>query len=113
MPAPPRHRLVPHLAVLPRLALALIPIGIYTFLVCRAMRRVTVDLSDLGLEASILSGLLLSILLAFRNNAAYDRWWEARKLLGQLVNDARNFTLKLAAMAHPGTLGVDPEPPRR
>jgi ion channel-forming bestrophin family protein len=33
----------------------------------------------------------LSIFLAFRTNSAYDRWWEARKLWGSLVNDSRTF----------------------
>lgn len=33
----------------------------------------------------------LSIFLAFRNNSAYDRWWEARTLWGSLVNTARTF----------------------
>ena len=34
-------------------------------------------------------GIALSLFLGFRNNAAYDRWWEARKLWGQLVADLR------------------------
>jgi putative membrane protein len=36
-------------------------------------------------------GVALSLFLGFRNNAAYDRWWEARKLWGQLVFDIRNL----------------------
>ncbi len=36
-------------------------------------------------------GVALSIFLAFRNNAAYDRYWEARKLWGGLVNASRSF----------------------
>lgn len=32
-----------------------------------------------------LLGLVLSIFLSFRNSACYDRWWEGRKLWGQLV----------------------------
>jgi len=36
-------------------------------------------------------GTALSILLGFRTNSAYDRWWEARKIWGAIVNDARNF----------------------
>jgi putative membrane protein len=36
-----------------------------------------------------LLGVALSLFLGFRNNAAYDRWWEARTLWGQLVVDAR------------------------
>ena len=36
-------------------------------------------------------GVALSLFLGFRNNAAYDRWWEARKLWGGLVADMRSF----------------------
>lgn len=44
-----------------------------------------------------LIGLMLGLLLVFRTNTAYDRWWEGRKLWGQLVNDSRNFAIKIAA----------------
>lgn len=44
--------------------------------------------------AATILGLILSLLLAFRTNTAYDRWWEGRKLWGQLVNDIRNMGLK-------------------
>lgn len=43
-----------------------------------------------------LIGLILGLLLVFRTNTAYDRWWEGRKLWGQLVNDSRNFAVKIA-----------------
>ncbi|WP_027799723.1 bestrophin family protein [Paraburkholderia dilworthii] len=39
-----------------------------------------------------LVGIALAVFLGFRNNASYDRWWEARKLWGQLLNDARSLT---------------------
>ena len=38
-----------------------------------------------------LLGIALSLFLGFRNNASYQRWWEARTLWGQLVYDARSF----------------------
>lgn len=38
-----------------------------------------------------LLGAALGILLGFRTNSAYDRWWEARKLWGQLVNSSRSL----------------------
>jgi len=44
--------------------------------------------------AATILGLILSLLLVFRTNTAYDRWWEGRKLWGQLVNDVRNMGLK-------------------
>lgn len=40
-------------------------------------------------------GLVLGILLVFRTNTSYDRWWEGRKLWGQLVNDSRNLAIKV------------------
>jgi putative membrane protein len=36
-------------------------------------------------------GTALAILLGFRNNSAYDRWWEGRRLWGAFVNDSRSF----------------------
>ena len=42
-----------------------------------------------------LLGFVLSLLLVFRTNTAYDRWWEGRKLWGKLVNDTRNFAIKI------------------
>lgn len=39
---------------------------------------------------SILGGAL-AIFLGFRNNSAYDRWWEARKIWGGIVNTSRTF----------------------
>lgn len=43
-------------------------------------------------------GFVISLLLVFRTNTAYDRWWEGRKMWGALVNNSRNFALKLSAM---------------
>jgi putative membrane protein len=39
-------------------------------------------------------GVILSLLLVFRTNSAYDRWWEGRRHWGQLVNDVRNVAAK-------------------
>lgn len=42
-------------------------------------------------------GFVLSLLLAYRTNTAYDRWWEGRKQWGALVNNSRNLAIKLSA----------------
>jgi putative membrane protein len=42
-----------------------------------------------------LVGFVISLLLVFRTNTAYDRWWEGRKKWGELVNDSRNLAVKL------------------
>ncbi len=40
-------------------------------------------------------GLALAIFLGFRNNAAYDRYWEGRKLWGNMVNTTRTFAIQV------------------
>ena len=51
-------------------------------------------ISNVSMIHSLL-GFVLSLLLVFRTNTAYDRWWEGRKLWGKLVNDSRNFAIKI------------------
>lgn len=46
---------------------------------------------------SLLS-FVISMLLVFRTNTAYDRWWEGRKLWGGLVNTSRNLAIKIDAV---------------
>jgi putative membrane protein len=41
-------------------------------------------------------GFVISLLLVFRTNTAYDRWWEGRKLWGNLVNNSRSLAIKLS-----------------
>ncbi|WP_143305338.1 bestrophin family protein [Chitinophaga vietnamensis] len=45
-----------------------------------------------------LLGFVISLLLVFRTNTAYDRWWEGRRQWGTLVNSSRNLAIKLQAM---------------
>ena len=45
-----------------------------------------------------LIGFVLSLLLVFRTNTAYDRWWEWRKKWGEMVNNTRNLATKIAVM---------------
>jgi putative membrane protein len=42
-----------------------------------------------------LIGFVLSLLLVFRTNTAYDRWWEGRKKWGELVNNTRTLAIKV------------------
>ncbi|MES2589674.1 MAG: bestrophin family ion channel [Bacteroidota bacterium] len=45
-----------------------------------------------------LVGFVISLLLVFRTNTAYDRWWEGRKKWGEVVNDSRNLAIKIDAL---------------
>ncbi len=52
---------------------------------------------NIGMMHSLL-GFVISMLLVFRTNTSYDRWWEGRKLLGALVNVSRTFSMKIKAL---------------
>ncbi|KQX04215.1 bestrophin [Ensifer sp. Root423] len=60
---------------------------------------------DPGLVPSVSSGpfallgIALSVFLGFRNNACYDRWWEARKAWGQLIFTARDLARQTLILA--------------
>ncbi|MGF7215313.1 putative membrane protein [Spirosoma lacussanchae] len=53
------------------------------------------DLKNIAIMHSLL-GFVISTLLVFRTNTAYDRWWEGRKAWGSLTNNSRNLAIKLA-----------------
>lgn len=50
------------------------------------------------LQVHSLLGFVISLLLVFRTNTAYDRWWEGRKLWGALLNTSRNLAIKFTAI---------------
>jgi len=50
-----------------------------------------IPLPHISIAAMGIFGVALSLFLGFRNNAAYDRWWEARKLWGSLIADVRTL----------------------
>jgi putative membrane protein len=47
-----------------------------------------------------IAGVALAIFLGFRNNSAYDRWWEGRKLWGGIVNASRSITRQVTTLLH-------------
>jgi ion channel-forming bestrophin family protein len=44
-------------------------------------------------------GTVISLLLGFRSNQAYDRWWEARHIWGAIVNDSRNLARQITSFS--------------
>jgi ion channel-forming bestrophin family protein len=51
-----------------------------------------------GVSIHAFVGLVLGLVLVFRTNTAYDRWWEGRRLFGSLTNSSRNLAIKLTAI---------------
>ena len=63
-------------------------LGIFVYFLHHEWERIYFDL-PVGVLTSM--GLAISIFLGFRIKASYDRWWEARKIWGGIVNYSRSF----------------------
>lgn len=59
---------------------------------------------DLAASIDAALAFILGMLLMFRINRAYERWWEARTLWGTLVNVSRNLAIKAKTLAEPDEL---------
>lgn len=72
-------------------------VGVFTAVLC----FVVIDVLDFHYGGTIafhsILGVILGLFLVLRTNTAYDRWWEGRKLWGQLVNDSRQLAIKIDA----------------
>ena len=78
----------------------LIYMGVFTLLVAFIKIHYFPQIDNLDKLIAVYSlvGFAISLLLVFRTNTAYDRWWEGRRKWGELVNDSRNLSVKLNAM---------------
>ncbi len=75
---------------------SIIFIGIYAALIVYVEASIMhIGIKNPTVMHSIL-GFVLSMLLVFRTNTAYERWWEGRKIWGSVVNNSRNLSLKLS-----------------
>jgi len=80
----------------------LIYIGVFTLILAFLLKSFVAE-SNLEILSKLkdvfaLVGFVLSLLLVFRTNTAYDRWWEGRKKWGELVNNSRNLAIKIGSM---------------
>ncbi len=81
-----------------RLIPAMIAIGVFTAIVVSFEIYVLHwSFKNITIIHTIL-GFVLSMLLVFRTNSAYDRWYEGRKIWGDLVNNSRNIGIKINAI---------------
>jgi ion channel-forming bestrophin family protein len=99
------RRLFPPLKIRSKLWTSMAVLALYGLLVWYAIWFEHLAPIEWGAESTVVNGLALGFLIGFRNQHAYDRWWEARKLWGQLVNENRNLCLKVRSL--PGIEAAD------
>jgi putative membrane protein len=91
-----REALTLHGTILPRVTPLILSFGLFALLITMLVRFVDRQFHlrlTLATNPYEVAGAMLSLLLILRTNAGYERWWEARKLWGGIVNQSRNFTI--------------------
>lgn len=64
--------------------------------------RLTEFLPKMPLAIPAFLGTSISVLLSFKMNQSYDRWWEARKIWGAIANDSRSLVIQLQSFLDAG-----------
>ena len=91
-----------------RIMRSVLLIGVYAAVVCLTIEWLNLGrYVDLNTSVFSLLGVILSILLVFRTNSGYDRWWEARKQWGALVNTFHLMSIPLSMFIFFALLGVE------
>ncbi len=85
-------------SIVPHIASRLLVIIAFSCLVVWLARTNVIALVGMPIAPFSFLGLALSVFLGFRNNACYDRWWEARKQWGELIVQARSFAREIRAL---------------
>ncbi len=69
-------------------------VAVFAFMIDLISRK-----ADLTIPSSLgaFMGTSIALLLSFKLSQSYDRWWEARKVWGSIVNDSRSLVLQLQA----------------
>ncbi|RYG06299.1 MAG: hypothetical protein EOO02_01045 [Chitinophagaceae bacterium] len=86
---------IPITYILNKIKIEVACIALYTGFIWFATVRFNLEHISIPLGVPTILGTIISLLLAFRSNQAYDRWWEARIVWGAIVNDSRTFSRQL------------------
>lgn len=89
------HSKIPFLKLISELVVHLVPILIYIGIISALDYQYHLEEFDFPLTIVGILGTVIGLLLAFRTNSSYDRWWEGRILWGAIVNDSRTWTRQL------------------
>lgn len=97
-PGPVRLLFIFQGSILREIASQIAFLFVYAWVVYLGQHRYAAELHALVAAPVALFGIAISVFLAFRNNACYDRWWEARKAWGALLIETRSFARKAVTL---------------
>lgn len=76
----------------------ILAVTLYTLIINMLYYQYGIKEISIPISVPMVLGTVLSLLLAFRSNQAYDRWWEARTIWGAIVNDSRSLARQMMSI---------------
>lgn len=83
---------IPFSYIMGKIKKELLLVTIYSVIITVLYENFHVTRISIPIAIPTIMGTVLSLLLGFRSNQAYDRWWEARHIWGSIVNDSRTLS---------------------
>lgn len=96
------HHRIPFSYILSKIKRELVYVALLAIAVLFVTNMYEHLLPEMPLTIPAFIGTAISILLSFKLNQSYDRWWEARKVWGSIVNDSRSFVIQLQTLVKTG-----------
>ena len=95
-------RKMPLIYIFSKIKTDLFYVLIIGLLVCSITNKLIYIIPVIPLSVPAFLGTAMSVILSFKLSQSYDRWWEARKIWGNIVNESRNLVLQLQALLKSG-----------
>lgn len=93
---------IPLTYLLKKIRIELLIVGFYTFGIEFLDEYMHIPGLAIPISIPTFLGVAISLILTFRINQSYDRWWEARKIWGAIVNDSRSLTRQILTFPKKG-----------
>lgn len=100
------NKRIPAYFILNKVKYDLVYVLIVSLLVLFITDRYGEQIPEMPLTIPAFIGTAISILLSFKLSQSYDRWWEARKVWGAIVNDSRSFVIQLQTLTAKGNEAI-------
>jgi ion channel-forming bestrophin family protein len=88
---------IPFKYIFGQIKMEIIFITVYATLIAIMYENYHFTRISIPISVPMILGTVISLLLGFRSNQAYDRWWEARHIWGAIVNDSRTLARQISS----------------
>jgi ion channel-forming bestrophin family protein len=98
---------IPFSYVFGKIKYEIVVITLYALLIAVLYQTYHVSRITIPIAVPTILGTVISLLLGFRSNQAYDRWWEARHIWGAIVNESRTLARQVMSFTHDSSFAGD------